>query len=566
MSLVCSLAAFAALVGSNVLPSDAKLYSHGINEPFCVERNNISFCFAPGTTASYVRKMIDRLPPVPAGQIAPQYQIGARWSSTASTPGGTGTRGNPIMLTYSFAPDGTSMPDSAGESATPNDLTSRFNTAFSALGGEATWKAKIRAAVTGWTTFGALTYTEVTDDGSALPNSAGDNSGTIRGDVRISGHRIDGAGGILAYNYYPNFGDMVLDTADTAFFVRTANDYRFLKNTVAHEHGHGLGFGHSDPTNGTKLMEAFLNTGFDGPQDDDIRAVQRNYGDASENNDTSATATNLGTISGLSTFPNLSTDSSTDADWFKFPVTDGSALTVRVIPIGATYQTGPQGGSLTTVNTREINNLSFDVYAANGTTLLTSRNVAGKGETETLTSFGTAAANGQIYLRVYNSGTIVNDIQRYRLEVEMNAAGFSGVVSLQACANRAQQITFDFRVGGVTQFTRTVTLDNSGAFSLDNVPANNYTVSIKGAKWLRKNVAVDLTNGEVPGFNVTLLAGDTNDDNRIDIADLSALVSVYNTSVPGGIFTDPIDFNCDGRYDFIDLLILVGNYNTAGDQ
>ncbi len=87
MSLVCSLAAFAAIVGSNVLPSDAKLYSHGENQPFCVERNGVSFCFAPGTSARYVRKMIDRLTPTPVGQITTQFQIGRRWSITAASPG-----------------------------------------------------------------------------------------------------------------------------------------------------------------------------------------------------------------------------------------------------------------------------------------------------------------------------------------------------------------------------------------------------------------------------------------------------------------------------------------------
>ncbi|GEM_PF-6476293 len=564
MSLVCSLAAFAALVGSNVLPADTKFYSHGENQPFCVERNGVSFCFAPGTPADYVRKMIARLPPIPAGQITPQYQIGGRWSTTAS--GGTGTRGNPTTLTYSFAPDGTAMPGAAGEPATPSNLTSQFNTAFTSLGGEATWKAKIRTALTGWSNFGALTYVEVTDDGASLPGNNGRNSAPTRGDVRISGHTIDGAGRILAYNYFPNFGDMVLDTADTVNFARTANDYRFLRNTIAHEHGHGLGFDHSDPIIGTKLMEAFLNTGFDGQQDDDIRAVQRNYGDRSENNDSSATATNLGTINGLRTVPNLSTDSSTDVDWFTLPVSANSALTVRVIPVGSTYNIGPQGGTTVSVDTLRINNLSFDVYAANGTTLLTSRNVAGKGDAEVLTNFVPSGANGQVYLRTYNTGTIVNDVQRYRLEVEINESSLSGSVTMQGCLNRSQEMTFDFRVGGVSQFTRTVTLDSSGSFAINNIPPDNYIVSVKGAKWLRKNVAVDLTNGDFNGFTVILLAGDADDDNRVDINDLLALISVYNTSVPGGGFTDPVDFNCDALYDINDLLFLIANYNTLGDE
>ena len=366
--------------------------------------------------------------------------------------------------------------------------------------------------------------------------------------------------------YFPDAGDMVLDTADTANFARTANDYRFLRNTIAHEHGHGLGISHSDPRNGTKLMEAFLNTGFDGQQDDDIRAVHRNYGDFLENNDTSATATNLGTINGLRVLENISTDGSTDVDWYTFPVAANSTLTVRLIPVGSAYQIGPQDGTLTPVDTLRINDLGFDVYASNGSTLLTSRNSAAAGETETLSNFGANSANGQVYLRVFNSGTIVDDPQRYRLEIEVNESSISGVVAMQGCLNRSQQITFDFRVGGVSQFTRTATLDSSGSFTLSNLPPDNYTVSVKGAKWLRKNVAVDLTNGDFNNFNVVLPAGDANNDNRVNISDLLALIRVYNTPASGGGFTDSTDFNCDGQNDIADLLLLIANYNTVGDE
>jgi len=77
------------------------------------------------------------------------------------------------------------MPNAFGEPATPNDINAKFNPAFT--GGAATWKAKIRAGITQWSNFGAITYNEVGDDGSAVdPFQTGSNSARFM-DVRTPG-------------------------------------------------------------------------------------------------------------------------------------------------------------------------------------------------------------------------------------------------------------------------------------------------------------------------------------------------------------------------------------------
>ena len=43
-------------------------------------------------------------------------------------------------------------------------------------------------------------------------------------------------------------------------WASSGGTYRFLRNVVMHEHGHGLGFQHTCPANGTKLMEPFIDT------------------------------------------------------------------------------------------------------------------------------------------------------------------------------------------------------------------------------------------------------------------------------------------------------------------
>jgi hypothetical protein len=228
---------------------------------------------------------------------------------------------------------------------------------------------------------------------------------------------IDGASNVLAYNYFPNTGDMVLDRSEN--WYSSANTYRFLRNVVMHEHGHGQGLGHVLPRNGTKLMEAFLSTSFDGPQDDDIRGGHRNYGDTLENNDTVATATNLSPLDGTVVIDTLSTDSAGDIDWFVMDAGTDWLLTVRVEPIGSTYSIAPDPGTTTTINTLAINNLEVSVFASDGTTLLRTANAQPAGGSESISKL--LLNTPRCYVRVSNSAGAVDDVQRYRLTITLRS-------------------------------------------------------------------------------------------------------------------------------------------------
>ena len=97
------------------------------------------------------------------------------------------------------------------------------------------------------------------------------------------------------------------------------------------------------------------------------------------------------------------------------------------------------------------------------------------------------------------------------------------------------------------------------------MPAGEYTVSLKGEKWLRKNITVDTTNGSVSSANATLLAGDANNDNAVDVADLLQIINHYNKISTDTEFLDAADFNCDGADDVADLLLVIANYNKQGN-
>ncbi len=405
----------------------------------CIEGINreglpMHVCFAPGTPDWYV----DYISRLIFGDYRPTYDIGGRWSSTSY--GSTGSQGTPIRLRWSFVPDGTPVPGISGGSA-PSNLIASMNSKF---GGNTTlWQNQFRNSFARWSQVAGVEYTEVSDDGAAFPNSPG-SATAPRGDVRIGGRNLDGAGGVLAFNYLPNTGDMVLDTSEN--WQSSSGTYRFLRNTVMHEHGHGLGLLHVIPTNGTKLMEPFLNTNFDGPQDDDIRGGQRLYGDPYELNNSVSQATLADlTNTNLVVFGMASLDRTADVDYYRLEVPASRKITITVTPIGSTYQVGPDGGTPTTINTRAIQNLQVELRNSSGT-ILASATANGVGIAEQIANFVLYPAGGTFYVRVFSGSGSTNDVQRYELRLQTTTLP-TGDIDGNGCVDDADLLTILFNFG-----------------------------------------------------------------------------------------------------------------------
>ena len=106
-----------------------------------------------------------------------------------------------------------------------------------------------------------------------------------------------------------------------------------------------------------------------------------------------------------------------------------------------------------------------------------------------------------------------------------------------------------------------------GAYSVTGVPAGTYDVRIKGNKNLAilvPGVAVSTTSGAIA--DVTLPAGDANNDNTVDTTDFGLLIGGYNgdASLSGSGYDPIADFNFDGVIDTSDFSLLVGQYNNVG--
>lgn len=362
---------------------------------------------------------------------ASAFELGDRWNRTATNGTAVGSQGSPITLTWSFAPDGTTIP-AENNTTTSSKLISFLDKIYGAGPGGTDytlrpWFGWYQQSFDRMSALSGVTYVyEPNDDGANFTSStSGRGTLGVRGDVRIGGRSYVSTS-TLASNYYPSYGEMMFNTDRESWYSVTTNNNRRLRNVIMHEAMHGLGIRHVESSSSAFLIEPTLSTSFDGPQLDDLLAMQRHYGDFYEKNggnDTFNLATPLGTVTatqsrqlgtlGSSTVISstqtdfLSIDDDSDTDFFSFSI--NSRLDVRLLltPRGTTYQVGPQDGTQISFNTLTLSDLSLALFDTSGTSMLASANANPAGGIEEITR---QLLPGTYYARVRGAA---NNIQLY---------------------------------------------------------------------------------------------------------------------------------------------------------
>jgi Ca2+-binding RTX toxin-like protein len=378
----------------------------------------------------------NRLQATPGNDFA-AFQTVSRWTSTATNGSGL-QQGDPTTITWSVVADGTFISGFNGEPDAASNLVAFFNSIY---GTRADWLPIFTSVFDRWSALSGVNYVyEARDDGAAF----GSTSGLLntRGDVRIGGHFIDGEAGsdTLAYNFFPSNGEMVIDTSNFNFYGNTSSNSLSVRNTLAHELGHGLGLHHVESNNANFLLEPFISTSFDGPQFDDILGLHRLYGDALESrtgnhrqsNDSIAAATHLGPVnSGMTVSIGtdasdsstviaatqtdfVSIDDNSDTDFYRFTITHPGSVDVILNPRGPTYSQGSQRGTQTLFNTKALSNLSLAVFNSSGS-LLRSVNNTAAGSSERITGLQLLSP-GAYYVRVTGSD---DNVQLYDLSIAL---------------------------------------------------------------------------------------------------------------------------------------------------
>jgi hypothetical protein len=356
-----------------------------------------------------------------------------RWGATASGP--ASAVGRPVTLSWSIVPDGTLI-QGEGSSGLIAFLDGVFG---SGPGGsdltQRPWFSHLSGSFDRWSQVSGMTFQFEPHDDSQIHGTAGGISG-VRGDIRLGGAFIDGGSGTLAYSYFPNNSDMVIDTGDTSFFSNSSSNYRAFRNTFMHELGHGIGLDHVVSNTDAFLMEPTITISYDGPQLDDIRGAHWYYGDALEKsnggtgNETVASATSLGMIPfnatasvGGDAAPDtavqftevdfVSIANSVDADFYSFDVGGPAGLNAVLTPRGGVFNQAAQGQTQSQFDANARSNLALAIFDRDGDSLLALADYAAEGAVESFTGLRLPSA-GRYFARVTGSSEIV---QLYQLDL-----------------------------------------------------------------------------------------------------------------------------------------------------
>jgi len=150
-------------------------------------------------------------------------------------------------------------------------------------------------------------------------------------------------------------------------------------------------------------------------------------------------------------------------------------------------------------------------------------------------------------------------------------AGLTGTVALQDYDGDVADVpvVIEIRLPGTTTVLQrqTVAVNSSGSFTMVSALTGTFDVAAKASHWLRRTMSNVVLSGRgfVSGPNFSLINGDVNGDNVIDLADLSGISAAWH-STPGSSNWNPnADLTGQGTVNLEDWNVVAKNWRMSGD-
>ncbi|NLX90728.1 MAG: S8 family serine peptidase [Firmicutes bacterium] len=164
-------------------------------------------------------------------------------------------------------------------------------------------------------------------------------------------------------------------------------------------------------------------------------------------------------------------------------------------------------------------------------------------------------------------GTIPGPVSEFSYIIKKGTR-ITGTIQLQGKPSlNGERISARFICRDTKEIFPVTSFAKDGSFDL-NLPLGSYLLVISSRQHLTKVIGIELWEKQkfINLGPIKMLAGDLNNDNKIDLTDLSLLSLAYFTKPGDKNWNSLADLNGDGFVNNLDLNILSQNYGLSGDE
>lgn len=159
--------------------------------------------------------------------------------------------------------------------------------------------------------------------------------------------------------------------------------------------------------------------------------------------------------------------------------------------------------------------------------------------------------------------------EAFQLHGEYAGATISGHVQLQNyVGNVSSQVVEFMLLQGTNVETRTAILGADGTFSIQSQLRGQVEILARGSHWLWKRApdTLNLTSAGLSDVDFSLVNGDCNADNEINLVDWGVLSASFGSAFGDPEFDPRADLDGDDEVALVDASIVSANFGQAGDM